>query len=945
MLMPRSLNTISMSVLRLFLFLALIGPVLSAIYVVEPLDDQLPPVARVNTSYSWTFSEHTFNSTRGEAITYSAHHLPPWMSFDPATRTFTGTPSADDRASLVGRPYVAVTASTANSSATSHLRFCVAESPPPILRIPLSDQFISSNKALASVFTVPQGSALASPNPGLRLPSGPWTFSIGFQGGTFASQDNIFYTARFANGSRIPDWMVFNPDDYTLEGNVPSDVGLEGPEVLSMSLVASDQEGYTAQALPFTITVASHELSAVAQELPTINVTAGVPFAVILSSPADFTGYLVDGTRLHPENITRLEIDTGGVDWLRYEPLTRTLAGTPRSNLTNNRVTLPVNITTWFNQSLQTTVSLQLVPSFFSLPQFPALHLNSGDSFQMGLDQYYSNSTAGRDGDADISIALDPVQATDFIQYNRGSAGDTISGTIPQDFAQDHITTAFTAYSRITHSTSHANLIIFVNTIPGSANGSIPHLSGLAVQARRRLVLGLAITFGILGGLLFTACFFAWFRRVARPEGSVVSGEEGRRAWTKKERKYYGLDIGSEKAESIRRAEPPPFSQYTPTAGMDRTQSGSSFGHDLHRVLERSHSASLNGIGLLNPMSRVMSKREFMTRVKQTVRQVSNKYGTGRNKPQQPTLRPLIGRPILLRPPTQLNIGQEVSPTNPFDDVHSQRASTFMSGSPSSSTAEHSIPRRRADFAPPRAMAQVRFDDGRLIRQPSNASMGDGASRRTSVRSGRSTSMLSHEFNPATGETISARPRLVPFTSSTRVPVPRVPSPTSQMTGGPTASLMVNPAANKSRISSQRAKIVKPPPPGGPKEKDDGVKPSSSGDDLTMGLHYVQSLGDHSPEPRAPSPKTSPEVTRYVLRTGEKFQIRLQITPTARKLQVTQVSGQEIPKFLKVDANGSKGMVELTGTALSRDLGMLTIGVYAEKQCLVKVILEVIPRK
>lgn len=858
--MPHSLNIISMPVLRFFLFLALIRPVLSAVRVVEPLDDQLPPVARVNTSYSWTFSEHTFNSTRGEAVTYSAHHLPPWMTFDSATRTFTGTPSADDRASLVGRPYVAVTASTSNSSATSHLRFCVADSPPPILRIPLSDQFISSNKALASVFTVPLGSALATSNPGLRLPSGPWTFSIGFQGGTFTSQDNIFYAARFANGSRIPEWMVFDPEDYTLEGNVPSDVGLQGPEVMAMSLVASDQEGYTAEALPFTITVASHELSAVAQELPTINVTAGVPFAVILSSPADFTGFLVDGDRLHPANITRLEINTGGVDWLRYEPLTRTLAGTPRSNLTNSRVTLPVNITTWFNQSLQSTVSLQLVPSFFSLPQFPALRLNSGDSFQLGLDQYYSNSTAGRDGDADISVSLDPAQAADFIQYNRGSTGDTISGTIPQDFAQDHITAAFTAYSRITHSTSHANLIVFVNAIPGSGNGTIPHLSGLTVQARRRLVLGLAIGFGVLGGLLLTACFFAWFRRVARPEGSVVSGEEARRAWTQKERKYYGLDVTSEKADSIRRAEPPRFSQSTPTAGIDRMQSGSSFGHDLHRVLERSHSQSLNGIGAYKPMSKVMSKREFMTRVKQTVRQVSNKYGGGRNKHQQPILRPLIGRPILLRPPTQLTVGQEVqvSPPNPFDDVHSQRASTFMSGSPSSSTAEHSIPRRRADFAPPRAMAQVHFDDGRLIRQPSNASMGDAASRRTSVRSGRSTSMLSHEFNPATGETISARPRLVPFTSSTRVPVPRVPSPTSQTPNGPTDSLMVNPAANKSRISSQRARIVKPLVPGGSKEKEDGVKSSGSGDDLSMGLHYVQSLGDHSPELRPTTSKTAP---------------------------------------------------------------------------------------
>ena len=91
--------------------------------------------------------------------------------------------------------------------------------------------------------------------------------------------------------------------------------------------------------------------------------------------------------------------------------------------------------------------------------------------------------------------------------------------------------------------------------------------------------------------------------------------------------------------------------------------------------------------------------------------------------------------------------------------------------------------------------------------------------------------------------------------------------------------------------------------------------------------------------------KQSQEVTRYVVRAGEKFHIRLQIPVTAQKLQVVQVSGQDLPKFLKVDANGAKGMVEFTGTALSRDLGMITVGIYADKECISKVILEVIPRR
>lgn len=87
------------------------------------------------------------------------------------------------------------------------------------------------------------------------------------------------------------------------------------------------------------------------------------------------------------------------------------------------------------------------------------------------------------------------------------------------------------------------------------------------------------------------------------------------------------------------------------------------------------------------------------------------------------------------------------------------------------------------------------------------------------------------------------------------------------------------------------------------------------------------------------------EATRYVVRTGEKFHIRIQIPVTTRLLQVQQVSGLALPSFLRFDANGSKGLVEFTGTALSRDLGMLNVGIYADRECVAKVSLEVIPRR
>lgn len=87
------------------------------------------------------------------------------------------------------------------------------------------------------------------------------------------------------------------------------------------------------------------------------------------------------------------------------------------------------------------------------------------------------------------------------------------------------------------------------------------------------------------------------------------------------------------------------------------------------------------------------------------------------------------------------------------------------------------------------------------------------------------------------------------------------------------------------------------------------------------------------------------DATRYVVRTGEKFHIRIQIPVTTRPLQVQQVSGLALPSFLRFDANGAKGMVEFTGTALSRDMGVLNVGIYADKECVARVGIEVIPRR
>ena len=792
--------------------------VASPVTVAQPLNNQLPLIARTNQPFSWSPSPVTFRSD--DPLTYTTSTLPAWLSFDPFAVTFHGTPSAQDE----GNPEITLTAHSSSSSAASTFTFCVTHYPPPTVGLAISDQFHDSNPSLSSVFTLAPLSAIATSNPALRIPP-KWSFSIGFESGTFKADHNLYYEARQADGSELPDWMTFNSKDITVNGFVPEKDLMSSPMTFALVLIASDQLGYKATSAPFDIVIADRELSGSQDPLPTINVTSAAPFTVSLLSSADFSGIFVDGKPIEPSDVTTLEMDTSGYgDWLKYDAPSRTLTGKPPADVTGTKPTIPVKLSTTFNQSINTNVSLALVPSYFSLSEFPALNLKPGDNVEFGVGQYLSNATAGGCNDADVSVTFDPTSAGNWMKYD--SSQGLLMGTISTDSPPNHVSITYTAYSRITHSTSHATLNIYISD--GSINHGKKsfHPSGLSVRARRKLVLALAICFGILGGLAVLACFFAVVRRYARVEDTALSGEEGRNGWSEKDRRWYGISGSPSHQEKAvdpltllqaRSGRPPP--NYV------------NLGLGLQRVAERSFS---------NPVAEVespavMRKREFMTKIKETVRQVSDKYT---RKPRQYS-RPLIGKPILVKSIIReepIVYPLQGDPINPFDDVYSQGGSTFMSGSPSSSTGEHSIPRRRADFAPPRAFAQVHFDDQQLApvsRQPSSASTGTVASHSSrrfaqSIQSGRSASPLSHESFPDIPETPATRPRLVPFTSSTRVPIPQAnPAP---IAGEPAAF-------TGNRIASQRAKVFKPG------EDLTEVKESRSHDDLAMGLHYVRSLG------------------------------------------------------------------------------------------------------
>ncbi|KAF9812976.1 hypothetical protein IEO21_05861 [Rhodonia placenta] len=954
----------------------------SSVYTQYPLQDQLPLIARVNQTYSWSFSYDTFVSTHNHTLQYTTSALPEWLSFNNATLTFSGTPTSSDE----GTPGVLVTATDpeTSDSADSYVTLCVTPYAPPQLHVPVTDQFYAANPSLSSVFLLSQNSALNNSRPALRIPP-KWSFSIGFLYDTFTSNGDLYYAATREDGAPLPSWIEFNTKAITFDGVTPMQ-GSSEPMTVSVALHASDQEGYSAASVPFDIVVAAHELSLPMSSLPTINITASTPFNFSLTSPDDFFGVLLDGQPIQPSQILSLDIDTSSYkNWLKYDSSTRTLSGIAPDDADGeaDSPVLPVTLTASVNQTIETNVSLAIVPSYFSTPTLQPVLALPGADLHFDLVQYFSNSTGlgSQRDDVNLTAAFDPTSASSYLNFDPGSA--QLSGTPPSNIPSSytHITITFTAYSHVTHSTSHTSLPISLS----NADYSKQKTGGLSAAAKAKLLLGLKIAFGIISGVIGLIFGLALLRRCARVPDTAMSGEEGTRAWTADEMKWYGIGIEVDGKVT----EGPPHASQEILSGDDSRSE-----KEHHVGASRMPDASAAGLGSpQSPQSPgVMRKGEFIGRIRATARIVSDKArnvsdayhrSVGRRR------KPVIGKPTLImtsdhRVSAMTGVPLDGLPfTNdalgpplpsraraplPFEDGNaSQYAPSGISsivGSPSSSTGGRSIPRRRADFAPPRSFLktppQAHAADKKAARGSVDSAVVQMATRATSMRSGISLGSerdsRGHGANAKGPE--AGRPRLVPFTSASRVPVPKVPvsDPDAPVAG-------TTQGAKTKRVASQVARVFRGVTGVGraPAVAEGGER---SADDLATSAQYVHVLGDDAQSAASIGSGRIPIVPRMLARTGEQFKFRVPVSYSAgsplaggrgKTLEARLLSGAPLPAFVKSDltavsggagARVEKRVVEFWGTPGARDTGELNVGIYERQgdRCVGRVIIQIVER-
>lgn len=455
-----------------------------SVHAALPLSKQHPLIARVNQPYSWTISPLTFDNASSSGIFLRTS--PEWLTYDNATSTFGGTPTSED---------IGVTTVRVQNEFGENDRFqiCVSSLPSPIINIPLASQLVPGNPSISSGFT------FSAPNVGVRVPP-KWSFSIGFDGFTFTTPDgrNVYYDATLADGLPLPDWVVFDNRSFTFDGVAPP---TNHNSRLSIMLHGSDQWGFGAVHAQFDLVIGprTHLIGVDGTAgLETINITGGLPF---VHSIKTFGGLMIDGVPVVAANISRVEVNVSAVPWVVFDSSARVLSGLPpASAVGQSHFVLPVSITSDYNDTVFSNISLAVFSSYFTTASIQPLAVTAGAFMEFPLADYFSRA---RSTLAMIVPEYAPRAASSWLSYDNSNG--TLSGLVPRSATYSQVNVTFYATDPETRAVSTASLLLSI-----SSNGTRPevwehHGSDVNERAKTAII----VTFSVLGGAILLCCLLA----------------------------------------------------------------------------------------------------------------------------------------------------------------------------------------------------------------------------------------------------------------------------------------------------------------------------------------------------------------------------------------------------------------------------------------------------
>ncbi|GMG19363.1 unnamed protein product [Ambrosiozyma monospora] len=395
------------------LLLALLPSITSATLTVGyPLNEQLPDVARVGESYSFTISSQTYQDDDSD-IEYSASNLPSWLKFDSSSLTFTGTPQTSDATDsqdfqLIGK---AGSGNTLNETYS----IVVSSNPGPYLKDPLSSQLSSLGE------TNGQNGLVLQPND---------PFSIKFDKDTFALRSGssnssiVDYYGRFANRTSLPAWCTFDADTLTFSGTAPTVNSETAPsQLFELMLIATDYEGYTGAYSNFDIVVGGHSLSTNRTTPVVVNGTAGDSFSVEIP----LEDVYLDGSAINSTEIKSIAVNEGP-SWASVDD--EKVSGTVPKDQTDNSL-MNVTISDNYGDSVYINFEIDLLTEIFKVDSLDDVNATRGEFFEYTLQDDDFSDLNG----TDLSVTFDDNSWLTYFYTNY-----TLAGVVPDDFDETKVT-------------------------------------------------------------------------------------------------------------------------------------------------------------------------------------------------------------------------------------------------------------------------------------------------------------------------------------------------------------------------------------------------------------------------------------------------------------------------------------------------------------------------
>jgi axial budding pattern protein 2 len=481
----------------------------AAVTVAQPLMAQLPQIAHVGQPYTWAFSDATFASDVGAAISYAVQGLPQWAHFDEASRTFSGSPAESDE----GQARITVEASEPGSAASAAFNLLVLSQAAPVLHKPIAEQ-------------LPEASSLGIKNilPGnqLHLPLG-WSFSIGFAGDTFTQPDgdNVYWTAQLAGNRALPSWMTWDANSYTLWGVAPTSPGPEG-EQFDFVLTGSNRRGYGGVSSSMTVVVSSHELT-LGGPLRAVNITAGDNFRYRIPT----TGLQLDGRQSPESNTITTHVEASQYSWLAYDAETNTVSGKVPFDAAQGdpsqpqSLFVPLTFHDTHNNSLPANLTLAVYPSAFNVETLPNIFIEPGHMFNQSLAGLLRNPAVSK-----LNITYDPPSASAWLSLDDDET-HLLAGKPPAEASDDRVKVSLVATNGgDSDRTSSATFFLAANgdTPPAGDSGAAADGDKPAGGLSSRGKLALIASLGAAGGLVGLIILMVICRRCCAVESHDTSG-------------------------------------------------------------------------------------------------------------------------------------------------------------------------------------------------------------------------------------------------------------------------------------------------------------------------------------------------------------------------------------------------------------------------------------